>query len=77
MKKRPGFIRGLLMDDVEDVRQTWRSPLAGYLNGKFGKTSNGKKAIHSIKLLEPSHLEGDTGGRGHNRQGVRRRVNPS
>ena len=52
---RTDVIRVLLVDDVENVRQTLRSILATYPNFEVvGEACNGEEALESVQVLKPS-----------------------
>jgi DNA-binding NarL/FixJ family response regulator len=52
---RPDVIRVLLVDDVENVRQTLREILATYPNFEVvGEACNGEEALEAVQVLKPS-----------------------
>ena len=52
---RPDVIRVLLVDDVENVRQTLRTILATYPNFEVvGEACNGEEALEAVQVLKPS-----------------------
>ena len=52
---RPDVIRVLLVDDVENVRQTLRAILATYPNFEVvGEACNGEEALEAVQVLKPS-----------------------
>ena len=51
---RPDVIRVLLVDDVENVRQTLREILATYPNFEVvGEACNGEEALEAVQVLKP------------------------
>jgi len=55
MNKKTGFIRVLLVDDVQGVRQMHRNILATYPNFEVvGEACNGEEALEAVQILKPS-----------------------
>jgi DNA-binding NarL/FixJ family response regulator len=55
MNKKTGFIRVLLVDDVQGVRQMLRNILATYPNFEVvGEACNGEEALEAVQILKPS-----------------------
>jgi len=53
--KRDGAIRVLLVDDVQEVRETLRSILATYPGFEIiGEACNGEEALEAVQILKPS-----------------------
>src|SRR5262249_56267376 len=53
--RRDGAIRVLLVDDVQEVRETLRSILATYPGFEIiGEAGNGEEALEAVQILKPS-----------------------